>query len=103
MTDFKSSRTQLVGETFACLSRAFQDEIPWHRMEYQLEHGHTQDVLDQLHALVLEGVDFASDVPKLEYIQSILQCNSVGDLARVPDPTRRNRATNKPRNSFFDI
>ena len=84
MQDFKTFRTQLVGETFAGLSRAFQDEIPWHGIEYQLEHGHTKDVLHQLHTLVKERVDFASDVPKLEYIQSILRCNSMGDFARVP-------------------
>ena len=85
MSDFKESRTRLVRHTFADLSDAFKAEIEWDYVEWQLEYGHTADVLYTLEDPETEN-DFPSDVHTLRYIASILRCNSAQDLAILQDP-----------------
>jgi len=82
MSDFKESRTRLVRHTFADLSDAFKAEIEWDYVEWQLEYGHTADVLYTLEDPETEN-DFPSDVHTLRYIASILRCNSMQDLATL--------------------
>jgi hypothetical protein len=89
MSDFKESRTRLVRHTFADLSDAFKAEIEWSDVVWELENGHTQDVLHRLEDPETEN-DFPSDVHRLRYIASILRCNSFQDLAILQGPQVRN-------------